>query len=35
MGYQQFSIGEEKLVAPFIAIPIEKNRRQEKGKKLN
>ncbi len=32
-----FLIGEEKLVAPLIAVPnVDKaNRRQEKGKKLN
>jgi hypothetical protein len=32
-----FPFGEEKLVAPLIAIPnVDKaNRRQEKGKKLN
>ena len=34
---RDFPFGEEKLVAPLIAIPnVDKaNRRQEKGKKLN
>jgi hypothetical protein len=37
MTQQYFPFGEEKLVAPLIAIPnVDRaNRRQEKGKKLN
>ena len=36
-GNLDFPFGEEKLVAPLIAVPnVDKaNRRQEKGKKLN